>query len=372
MIQDNTPKDLQRNAPVRRVTFTKRVGFHAKLRERVRAYFEDHQLTRNANSRMVTKSLVIVTLFGVTYFSMLTSAGSPLLTIFCAAALAQCIVLIGLNIMHDANHGSYFSSKRSNRILGYALDLIGGSSLLWRTKHNLLHHTYTNCHEVDDDLEVPAILRFSPGQPWRPCHRYQHWYAFPVYCFMTLLWAFKSDFQKYFSGKIGEFDIPQPSRTETVLFFSVRLFYFFYMLIVPMFFHPVIHVLLLFLLIHAIVGLTLAVVFQVAHVVEESVFIPTVYGENEIEQEWAIHQIESTSNFSPTSKLASAYCGGLNFQIEHHLFPNICHIHYPAISKIIKETCNEFGVSYVSYPTFRKAIGAHVSYLRTLGREPAF
>ena len=354
---------------MRRVTFTKQVGFHAELRKRVHAYFEDNGLAMNANIRMIAKSVAIVLLVGVSYSSMLLSAHSTVLTMLSAVALAQGIVLVGFNIMHDANHGSYSSNATANRILGFTLDLVGGSSLLWRSKHNLLHHTYTNCHEVDDDLEVPAILRFSPGQPWRPCHRYQHWYAFPVYCFMTLLWVLKSDFQKFFTGKIGEFDIPQPSKTDTVLFFSARLFYFCYMLIVPMFFHPIVHVLLLFVLIHAVVGLTLAVVFQLAHVVEESAFIPTEQGDNDIEQEWAIHQIETTSNFAPNSKLAAWYCGGLNFQIEHHLFPKICHIHYPAISKIVEKTCNEYGVTYVSYPTFRQALGAHHSYLRKLGRE---
>ena len=354
---------------MKRVTFPKRVGFHDEIRKRVNEYFETNGISKTADWRMVLKTAVILTWLAVSYVSFLLCASSPILAWVSAIALAQGILLVGFNIMHDGNHGSYSGSPRLNRIIGFTLDLIGGSSLLWRYKHNILHHTYTNIDELDDDLAVPGLLRFSRGQPWKPWHRSQHWYAFPAYCLMTFLWTMKSDFKKFFTRKIGDYTLPRPTVAETVLFFSARMFYFGYMLVLPMFFYPGLHVLGFFLLVHAVVGLTLATVFQLAHVVEDSTFPRPNLDTGEIDNEWAIHQVETTSNFAPNSRLAAWYCGGLNFQIEHHLFPRVCHIHYPAISKIVERTCKDFQVTYTSYPTFLEAVAAHLRFLKELGQD---
>ncbi|MEL6823988.1 MAG: fatty acid desaturase, partial [Calditrichota bacterium] len=137
--------------------------------------------------------------------------------------------------------------------------------------------------------------------------------------------------------------------------------------IIPMFFHPVLNVLVFFLVSHFVLGLTMAVVFQLAHLVDGNDFPLPDPETGEIENEWAIHEVETTANFSPRSRLAAWYCGGLNFQIEHHLFPKVCHVHYPAISKIVEKTCKDFQVQYVSYPTFRSALKAHYEHLKLLG-----
>ena len=315
------------------------------------------------------KSVLILVWFGASYTAFLLSSDSVPLSIVSVVAMAQGIVLIGFNIMHDANHGSYSSRPLVNRLLGFTLDLVGGSSLLWRSKHNILHHTYTNVHELDDDLDVPSILRFSPIAPLKPWHRFQQWYAFPLYCLLTLLWVVESDFNKYISGRIGRYELPRPSAGETALFISARLFYFGYTLVLPMFFYPVLHVVGYFLLLHAIAGLSLSLVFQVAHVVGGRTFVEADDVQGVIDNEWAIHQVETTANFAANSRIARWYCGGLNYQIEHHLFPRTCHIHYPAISGIVEQTCKEFGIDYVSYPTFRSALSEHRRFLKLLGRE---
>ena len=138
----------------------------------------------------------------------------------------------------------------------------------------------------------------------------------------------------------------------------------------PLFFHPLLHVLIAFVGIHLVLGFTLSIVFQLAHTVEGNTFPAPHKETGNIENEWAIHQVETTANFAPRNKLAAWYQGGLNFQIEHHLFSNICHIHYPAISKIVEETCHELGISYVSYPTVRSAISGHYRFLREMGKKP--
>ncbi|RMF61523.1 MAG: acyl-CoA desaturase [Calditrichaeota bacterium] len=352
---------------MKKISFPGRVGFYKEVKQRVNHYFETNQLSKNADWRMVLKTAIIMGWLVSAYVLFLFSASSLILAVLSAIALAQGFVLVGFNIMHDGNHGSYSKNPRLNRIMGFTLDLIGGSNMFWRHKHNILHHTYTNIAELDDDIEVFGILRFCPQQQWRPWHRFQHWYAFPIYSLMTLLWVTAGDFQKFFTGRIGDYKLPKPGVSQSLLFFLTKIFYFGYMLVLPMFFYPVLQVLGLFLVVHLVLGLTMAIVFQLAHVVEDNAFPRPNPETGEIENEWAIHEVETTANFAPKNKLVSWYCGGLNFQIEHHLFPRICHIHYPAISQIVEQTCREFGITYVSYPTVREAVATHLRFLKKLG-----
>ena len=356
---------------MKKITFPGRVGFYTEVRNRVDHYFEANRISKNADWRMVLKTVVILVWLVAAYVLFLFSASSLIWVIVSAIAIALGFAMVGFDIMHDGIHGSYSKKTRLNQVMGFTLDLIGGSHMMWRHKHNILHHTYTNINEFDDDIQVFGILRFSPEQPWRPCHRFQHLYAFPAYSLMTLLWVMRGDFQKFFTGKIGDYNLPKPSVAETFLFFLAKIFYFGYMLVLPMFFHPILHALIFFLLLHAVLGFTIATVFQLAHIVEDNAFPRPDQDTGEIDNEWAIHQVETTANFSPKSRLAAWHFGGLNFQIEHHLFPRICHIHYPAISKIVERTCQEFRVTYVSYPTLREAVVAHYCFLRKLGRKDA-
>ncbi len=356
---------------MKKVTFSARVGFYEQVKKRVNHHFEANNLSKHANWRMVIKSAVIFAWLATGYVMLLYAASSLVMAIISAVAVAQGFVLVGFNIMHDGSHGSYWKNKRANWLMGFTLDLIGGSNMFWRHKHNILHHTYTNINELDDDIQVGSIMRFSPEQAWRPWHRFQHWYAFPAYSLMTLLWVTLGDFRKFFTGRIGDYKLPKPSAGESFLFFLTKIFYFGYMLVLPMFFHPVLHVIAFFLVVHVVLGCTMATIFQLAHVVEDNTFPAPDPNSGEIDNEWAIHQVETTANFASKSKIAAWYCGGLNFQIEHHLFPRICHIHYPTINKIVEQTCREFGIKYVSHPTLREAVVAHFRFLRDLGQNDA-
>jgi linoleoyl-CoA desaturase len=309
----------------------------------VEQYFVERGLSKTGNWRMVLKTAIILGSLATSYVLLVFFSASLLMAVITALAISQIVVLIGFNIMHDSNHGSYSKSKRLNRLMGFTMDLIGGSHLLWRQKHNILHHTYTNIHELDDDLNSTGLLRLSPDQRLRPWHRFQHFYALPIYSLLTLSWVTYTDFKKFFSGRIGSYQLREMSASEGTLFFLTKIFYFVYMIGIPLLFHPVLYVLIAFVAIHLMVGLTFSVT------------------------EWAIHQVETTANFAPKNRFAAWYLGGLNFQIEHHLFPEICHMHYPKISKIVKETCRDFSIAYVSYPTVRSAIAGHYRFLRTLG-----
>lgn len=355
---------------MKKISFPARANFYKTLKKRVEQYFIERQLLKSGNWRMFLKTSIILVWLVVSYLLLVFFSTSLIMAVISAFAVAQGFVLTGFNIMHDANHGSYSKSKKINGIMGLTLDLIGGSRMLWRQKHNILHHTYTNIEELDDDIHSNGLLRLSPRQEWRPWHRFQKFYAFPVYSLLTLSWVTFSDFNKFFSGRIGEYQLRKPSTLETILFFLTKFFYFGYMLVLPLFFHPLLHVLIAFICIHLVLGFTLSIVFQLAHTVEGNTFPKPNETTGNIENEWAIHQVETTANFAPKSKLAAWYQGGLNFQIEHHLFSNISHIHYPAISEIVQKTCREFGVSYVSYPTVWSAVVGHYRFLKDMGKRP--
>jgi linoleoyl-CoA desaturase len=356
---------------MKKISFPARGEFNKTLKKRVEQYFAEHNLAKTGNWQMFLKTALVLAWLVVSYLLLVFFSASLVMAIITAFAVAQGFVLVGFNIMHDGNHDSYSKNKKINRLMGFTLDLIGGSNMFWRQKHNVLHHTYTNIDGVDDDLFTGGLLRLSPEQKKRSWHRFQHLYAFPVYSLLTLSWIMFSDFSKFFSGRIGSYSLRKPSVSEATLFFLTKIFYLGYMIILPLFFHPVLHVLLAFVGIHLVLGFTLAIVFQLAHTIEGNTFPKPDERTGNIENEWAIHQVETTVDFASQNKLAAWYLGGLNFQIEHHLFSKVCHIHYPAISRIVEKTCREFSVSYISYPTVRSAVTAHYRFLKMLGKSPA-
>jgi linoleoyl-CoA desaturase len=354
-----------------KITFPVAGDYYKELRSRVDEYFTSNNLNKTGNWRMYGKTAVILTLFAASYVYLVFFAESLLPAIISAFILAHSFVLVGFNIMHDGNHESYSKRKWVNRLMGLSMDVIGGSSTIWKQKHNILHHTFTNIDGKDNDLDTNGMLRLSPDQRWRPWHRFQHWYAFGLYSFLSLSWMTVNDFQKYFSGRIGANKLKKFNASDTVLFFAGKAVYYGYMIVLPLFFHPLWLVLLFFVGIHLVLGFTLSIVFQLAHTVEDAKFPAPENASGEISKEWAVHQLETTADFARHSKLATWYMGGLNFQVEHHLFSKVCHIHYPAISKIVEETCREKSVTYVSYPTVFSAVRAHLRFLRQMSRAAA-
>ncbi|MGD9487228.1 MAG: fatty acid desaturase [Calditrichaceae bacterium] len=354
-----------------KIRFTEQTGFYQELRSRVNEYFTQNKLTQTGGWRIFLKGSIIFSLFITSYVLLVFFTTSWIMAIISAFVLAQGFALIGFNIMHDSVHGSFSKNKKLNKTLGYTLDLIGGSKRLWYHKHNILHHTYTNIAGVDMDLDSNGLLRLSPNQKWRPWHRLQFLYAFPMYSLLTLSMITFTDFHKFFNGRIGNYKLPKPSAGETTLFLLAKIFYFVYTLIIPLFFNPFLYVIGVFLLVHLILGFTFSIVFQLAHTVDENEF-PVVDNESGIiENEWAIHQAQTTANFSPKSRLANWYLGGLNFQIEHHLFARISHVHYRKISRIVQNVCTDFGIKYTSYSNIFKAIMVHWKWLYMMGKKPA-
>jgi len=348
--------------------------FYNTLKVRVNDYFESQNLSRHSNAAMVIKSVALVALYLVPYFLIIGQVATGYV-----AVLTMWIIMgfgmagVGFNVMHDANHGSYSRFPWVNFALGRFLNLLGGNALNWKIQHNVLHHSFTNIEGMDEDIEVGPFLRFSPHQPWYKHHRFQHIYGWFLYTLLSLLWITDKEFKQAIQWKKDGLIEAQGRTfagmiTELVIW---KLFYFAFILAIPIIFAsvPWWFTLIGFLAMHLIAGFISSVVFQPAHVIDGADF-PIPDDKGNMENTWAIHQLATTVNFAPKNRILSWYIGGLNFQIEHHLFPNICHIHYPKLAHIVQSTAQEFGLPYHVKPTFRSALADHVRLLKRLGRRP--
>lgn len=347
--------------------------FFTTLKKRVDEYFKKHQLSRKANAEMKIKSVAMISMYLLPFLVIVFATPPFYLALILWSIMGIGIAGIGMGVMHDAIHGAYSKNPNVNKWMGRTLVLMGGLPYNWQLQHNILHHTYTNVQPMDEDVQDKVALRFSPYTFLKKYHRLQFIYAFLFYSLTTLFWVLLKDFIQFF--KFNNKGVNKLSKAENVLFFiqivSVKLIYLSVIFLVPILYAgiPFSQVLAGFLLMHAIAGIVLTLVFQLAHVVEGTTF-PLPDEKGVIENDWAIHQINTTVNFSTKNKWISWYVGGLNFQIEHHLFPKICHVHYPALSPIVKQTAAEFGIDYMENETFMQALRSHINILHKFGKLP--
>ncbi|MEO1051379.1 MAG: acyl-CoA desaturase [Bacteroidota bacterium] len=349
-------------------------GFYADAKKEVENYFKSNKIGKNANMAMVLKTTFFLTMLVLLYVLVVFGNFSLGITLFLAILLGMTQSFIGFNICHDAIHGSFSSKRKTNKILSMVFNLIGANPYVWDVCHNKVHHTFTNIPGHDEDLDIaPGLVRLSPMEDYKPVMRYQHVYAFFLYGLASLSWVFRKDYVKFFQKKIGETDNSNHPPIEYFnLFFYKALYYAIY-IVVPLIVMDITwwQFLIGFVLMHLAEGFVLGLVFQLAHVVEGIEF-PEPNEEGRLEDSWAVHQMQTTANFSRKSPVATFLCGGLNYQIEHHLFPNICHIHYPEISKIIESKAHQYGIPYHCNDTFILALQSHYKMLKKFGRKEAF
>ena len=348
--------------------------FSKTLNKRVGDYFKTNGLNRHANAEMVFKTIIMFSMYFIPYGLILagvvTGTGWLLFSVF---IIGLGLAGIGLSVMHDAVHGAYSNKKWVNTLVGYSMNLIGANAFNWKIQHNVLHHTYTNVHEEDEDISPRGVLRLSPHSDWKWFHKYQFLYAWFLYGLMTIAWMTFKDFtrmNKYDKTGLTKMNNGNVAREWFILILS-KIAYVSYIFVIPVLFTPLLwwQVLIGIFIMQYIAGFILAIIFQPAHVIEGTEF-PLPDEDNKLENNWAIHQLLTTTNFGNKSRWFSWYVGGLNFQIEHHLFPNICHVHYRKISGIVQETASEFGLPYKSARTFVDALSGHVKLLKQLGVRP--
>jgi linoleoyl-CoA desaturase len=346
--------------------------FQSELRKRVDNYFKKNNISKNGNGQLYLKTVLMFSLY-LLPFSLLTFGivESKLAWIFIAILMGFGMAGIGMNIMHDANHGSYSSNQKFNKVLGYlSIGLVAGYSLNWRIQHNIIHHTFTNVHDHDEDISSIGMLRFEPHQERKGIHRFQFLYAWFFYSLMTLMWSTAKDFLQIVRyNKMGYLKAANTSfGLELSILVSTKILYYAYILL-PYFLiseMTFMNWLIGFLIMHATAGLTLAIIFQLAHVTERNEFPLPENGE--LETNFIEHQLRTTTNFGTNNKLLTFLVGGLNFQVEHHLFPHISHVHYPKIAPIVEATAREYGMPYNSEKTFGKALYQHTKMLYKLGQ----
>jgi linoleoyl-CoA desaturase len=345
--------------------------FYNTLRRRVSAYFDDNKISRHGDYRMFIKTAFMLSLYFIPYFASLLLAESAWAYWGLWMLMGLGLSGVGLSVMHDAGHGAYSADSRINTLLAYSLNFAGGGcAAFWNIQHNMLHHTYTNIHGLDEDISRTKLLRFSPHAEKRPMHKYQHYYGWFLYCLMTISWITAKEFKQL--KEFNERGLVKDKKTYNLLLLELvltKVLYYGYALILPLLFAPVAWwvVVISFLSMHFVAGLILSLIFQPAHVITTSEYpMPDEHGT--VENNWAVHQITTTANFSGNSTYFSWFVGGLNYQIEHHLFPRVCHIHYKDISKIVRETSAEFNLPYHSQPTWFAAIYNHGKLLREFAR----
>jgi linoleoyl-CoA desaturase len=359
---------------VPRITFSTRdvTGFVHAVRARVPAYFAERGLSDKGGVRMAVKSAALLALTFVPYALILSGGYPPAAMLGLAALMGVGLAGIGFAVAHDALHGAYSHSPRVNAVVGLGFDLIGANSYMWTITHNVIHHTYTNIEGVDEDLSVSPLLRLSPSAPLRPWHRFQHLYGWLAYGLATLFWVFAKDYKYFLQQDLGPYrNIRHPKREWAVLFVG-KLVHYGWSLAIPLWVLPLPwwQVLLGALVMHLTAGIILGVVFQLAHVVE-GLDYPAPDASGTMEHAWLVHEMATTANFAPGAAVLSWYVGGLNYQIEHHLFPKVCSLHYPEISGIVKRTAEEYGFTYHEQPSLASAIASHYRMLKRLGRPAA-
>lgn len=344
--------------------------FFEALKKRIDAYFINNKIKQSGNYKLYAKAILLVSTLILLYITLVfIKPESTVLNLFLCALIGINFAAIGFNVMHDGAHGSFSTKPWVNDMMSHSLEMMGGSSFMWKVKHNQNHHTYTNIDGMDDDIDIKPFIRVSPDQPKKWYHRFQHVYSFLLYSLTYFFWIFWLDFKKYFSGRIGELKIKKMNTKDHILFWVSKILYIMVFIVIPLYNVGIIETIVGYSVVLIVTGLIISIVFQLAHIVEGAMFPASIDNSKsiKIETEWAIHQLNTTANFATKNKFVSWFVGGLNFQVEHHLFPKISHIHYPEISKLVKETCMQFNVNYMEFPTVFAAIKSHVVHLKHVG-----
>ncbi|MEN8185780.1 MAG: acyl-CoA desaturase [Bacteroidota bacterium] len=347
--------------------------FFRTLNKRVNTYFKENNIKKTGNWKLYSKAVVMFSVFVIPLI-LLLSVDMPnwvrlVLTIIIGIGMAG----VGMNVMHDANHESFSSKKWVNNLMGSSIYILAGNVYNWKVQHNVLHHTYTNIKGLDEDIDAGRIIRFSKNSKWLKIHKFQKYYSIFLYGLLTINWAITTDFRqmhKYLKRKLSYGKLPSPAKAWSTLVISKIIYYSFW-IVLPILITNLTwwQVLIGFFVMHYTAGMILSVTFQLAHVMPNTE-MPQPDEDGKLDRTWAIHQLFTTSNFAPKNKFVEFYTGGLNHQVEHHIFPHISHIHYRKISEIVRETAKEFNLPYNEYKTMFSAVKQHFNQLNYLGKQP--
>jgi len=352
--------------------------FHIELNERIKQYFKEKGMSQRGNAKLFFKAFfmyaVVISIYVTLVFSnawfgiALPTTVSLLLLVILGTFMA----FIGFNVMHDSCHGAFSNNSNVNEFFGYSLNFLGADCNYWKIKHNVLHHTYTNIDGVDDDIFKPPFLRMSPNQPYNKMHKNQHKYMLFLYGISTLFWIFYMDFNKYFTNKIHTTTMVKKTMKDHLVFWITKVYFIIVWIAIPIIYLGFTKFIIGFLIYNFVMGIVMSIVFQLAHIVEGAAYADAQNENNiaKIDDDWAVFQMKTTFDFSTDNKFLTWALGGLNFQVEHHLFPKVSHVHYPAIRPIVKELCVKYNVPHNEFKGFWEAVASHFSAMEKLGENP--
>jgi linoleoyl-CoA desaturase len=343
-------------------------SLHAELKAKINDYFLEVGRSTTGNYRLFIKAVILMVSFLFIYIHLVFFPPTVILQVLEGIVLGFVVAAIGFNVMHDGAHGSFSKFKWINHFAAFSLNILGGNTFMWNIKHNVIHHAYTNVDGIDDDIDIQPWLRMSSTQRRYKLHKYQHLYFWMLYSLLYIFWVFIFDYQKYFKGKIGNMSLKKMKLSDHFIFWGFKSVHFFLFVGLPVYKVGLESWFISFMIFALVAGFVLSLVFQLAHTVEHTAFPVANVQTGKMEDEWAMHQLKTTANFATGNKLVTWLVGGLNFQIEHHLFPKISHVHYPAIGNIVKKICEERGINYIEFKNVRFAIGSHVAFLKQMGR----
>ncbi len=356
-------------ASTRPVRFAKGDAFYKELKRRVDAYFAETGKKQRDAWQMYVKTVVVLLWFFGSYAALVFFSQNWWQAVLASISVGLAMAAIGFNVQHDGGHRAYSRFNWVNRMMSLTMDMLGGSSYVWDTKHNTIHHTFANITGHDDDIDVGLLARLSPHQKRLFFHRVQHWYMWPLYGLIAVKWQVYDDFFNVASGKIGNHKLPRPRGWNLVAFIAGKVFFFSMAFGIPLWAgHSILMVLGFYALTNLFNGVVLSTVFQLAHCVGEAEFPMPDEETNTMDEHWAVHQVQTTVDFARNSRVLTWLLGGLNFQVEHHLFHKVCHIHYPALSRIVEQACAEFDIRYNEHKTFWQGVVSHYRWLRQMGR----
>ncbi|HEY7569131.1 MAG TPA: acyl-CoA desaturase [Gemmatimonadaceae bacterium] len=350
-----------------RLKFSNNSSFQVELRRQVDEYFKRTGRPQRDCPQMYVKTAVLVVAFVASYVLLVFAAQTWWQAFPLAILLGLATAGIGFNVQHDGGHHAYSNRAWINKAMAMAMDVIGGSSYVWNQKHAIMHHTYVNITGHDSDIDLGILGRLTPHQKRFAFHRWQHYYLWPLYGLSAIKWQLYDDFRDVILGRMGEHRFARPKGWDLAIFAGGKAIFLTLTFGIPLFFHSVAIVALFYAAAALVVGVIMSVVFQLAHCVEHAEFPLPDEETGRIENAWAIHQVETTVDFARRSKVVAWFLGGLNYQIEHHLFPRICHVNFPALSKVVEETCREFGVRYTEHKSVWAGVASHFRWLRRMG-----
>jgi linoleoyl-CoA desaturase len=353
-----------------KITFNnKQSPFFKAIKEKVDQYFTQNQLHPAGNNRALFKGILQLSSALSLYLILVFFTPGWMVSLLLCGLLGFNLAIIGFNIMHEGGHQSFSKYRWLNKVSAHFLNVLGGNAFFWKIKHNINHHTYTNLEGADVDLDVKPLLRLHENQPRYRFHLFQHLFCLFLYGISYLAWVFYNDFVRYFGVIAPGAESIKLSRKDHFIFWFTKVAYVAAYVILPILMVGWLPALVGYLIVKVVCGLCISVVFQLAHVVEDTQFPVVDVETNKVQQEWAIHQVSTTANFATKNKWVSWFLGGLNFQVEHHLFPKVSHVHYPQINVLVKETCKEFNVKYVEYSSILKAFQSHLLHIKKLGNS---